>query len=722
MFESPTRTRRLAVFFAASIIASLLQSAVCAQIAIEDTRPYTQDFSSVKAVTKAGLSPWEDGLTYPGWHALHNGAPATQFRATNANGAVPNAKLPTPIMLMRASGPDATLGVLSIPEHQGVIGAHFVNKSPRPILALAIRYRVKQWGHNTGGPTRLPFQYSLDATSLATGTWQEFSALDAVSPKDSAPKNAGINGNASENSVLCSGTIPGLDIAPGQEFWIRWNTGQGTQRQQAIGIDDFSLTALFTQPHATVATAAGILPDTVTINWDKPGKLTTTRRHFSVNGHRAFHPDITNDPAYIRGVRYLNPGLFRYHSTGMYKPGKEGSATSGGNWVDYENKTWYREKIKNALAGLAFIPGDEVLINIAGWPLWMDADNDGFLDDDQLDAFAAFCADLVRLVNIEQKRGVRYWEIPNEKDFIYWRRQLASGTENELLGAAERKPPAKPQTAKLAAIYNRAARAMKAVDPTIKTGGPAAASGETNVRPMHREFIELTLPNLDFFSFHSYPRTRTRTPAEIYDTPPSAGNIVRWHVELLKKLSPRRHIEVHLNEFNIASNWRLQDKRMHTEEGAVFDSLFMIECARAGADVLNAWNECDATYGKMDKQYNLRIPAHVYHYFNDWLIGRSVAATPASVTDGEGGKRVVAFAVQAADGSHNFVLINRAREPIRVQLKFTGWKPKDIDGAEIHTARVDADGLSTGKLSAAAFLQTLSLPTNSVSFFSCPAK
>ncbi len=689
---------------------------LAAQIAIEDTRPCTQAFNGAKQVSKAGLQTWDDGRTYPGWHALVNGVPATQCRATNANGAVPNADLPTPIMLLRSSGSDAALGVLSVPKYQGVIGAHFVNKSGQTIHALTIRYRARQWAHNTGGPTRLPFEYSLDATSLATGTWRRVNELDVNSLKDSSPKNTGINGNLPDNTILLGTDITNLEIAQGQNFWIRWGAGEGTQRQQTLGIDDFSLAARFAPTGKTDADNRA--PDQVMIDWTRRESLVTTRKHFSVNGQRAFNPEMTNNPAYIRGVRYLNPGLFRYHSTGMYKPSKVKSDTSGGNWVDYENKTWHWQKIKNALAGLSFIPGDEIMINISGWPAWLDADQNGFLDDDQTDAFAAFCADLVRFVNLELKRGVRYWEITNEKDFSYWRRQLASGTENELLGAEKQKAPDKPKVAELAAIHNRVARAMKAVDPTIKTGGPAAASGEKNVHPMHRQFIELTLPNLDFFSFHGYPRTRTRTPAEIYDTPPTFAKNIRWHVELLKKLSPNRHIEVHLNEFNVASNWRLQDKRMHSEEGAVFDSLFMIECARAGADALNAWSEYDAVYGKMDKQFNLRIPAHVYHYFNDWMIGRTVAASPSGVTDGETGKRVVALAVQTKDGDRNFVLINRAREPVRVALKLSGWNPKP--GTTLQMARVDCNGVTTGALAVDALAQPLLLPSDSVNFFSCP--
>lgn len=703
IFEKPFRIHAACVLMATCLgFGSFGLSAQ--QIEIEDTRSYNQTFSDVKSVSQAGLHPWEDGQTYPGWHALHNGSLALQFRATTTGGAVPNADAPTPLMLMRSSGADAALGLLETEKHEGVIGAHFVNASSGTIRALSIRYHSKQYSHNTGGPTRLPFAYSLDATSLNSGTWIPFPALDAVSVKDSSAENAKIDGNAPENFTILSSVISGLEITPGSSFWLRWGPGVGTGRHQALGIDDFSLTALFHTPSGENAP-----PDPVTIAWDRPDGLVTTRRHFSINGHSAFNPEIASNPSYGKGVRYMNPGLFRYHSTGMHRSGG-----APGSWIDDENKIWDSKKIAAALDGLN-LPGEEVLINIARWPDWMDTDGDRRLDDGRENDFAAFCAELVRIINIDQKRGIRYFEITNECDFVYWRHLLSSGNENELLGATSLESPGQGLTEKLADIYNRAAVAMKAVDPTIKTGGPAAASGESNVRPMHRRFIELTLPNLDFFSFHSYPRTRQRTPVEIYDTPSSSANIIRWHIALLRELSPNRHVELHLNEFNVASNWRLQDRRMHTEEGAVFDSLFMIECVRAGADVLNAWNECDATYGKMDKEYKLRIPAHVYHYFNSWLIGESVDVSPAGVTESG---RVVAFAVKTTDGHHNFLLVNRAREAIRTRLSFFGLNPEPH--IQIETAKIDADGLTTGTLPASALGHPLELSANSVNFFSIP--
>ncbi|MDP0495275.1 MAG: hypothetical protein Q7Q73_03615 [Verrucomicrobiota bacterium JB024] len=463
----------------------------------------------------------------------------------------------------------------------------------------------------------------------------------------------------------------------------------------------------FTLQLAAQASGKEIALYPVSIHWDNPEPLVTTDRLFSINGFKAFFPEYANNPAYNEGLSYLNPGLLRMHNAGMH---------NADMWVDDTAKTWNRKKIQAVLDGLK-LPGEKIMINISRWPSWMDKDGDRRLDEGQEDAFANFCAELVEIVNVEQGRGVRYFEITNECDFVYWREQLSSGNENELLGTEAQNKRHQPMPDKLADIYIRTADAMKAVDPTIKTGGPAAASGSSNVLPMHRVFIEQALPGLDFFSFHGYPRTRTHTPEEIYDTPSIFADNIRRHVQLLKELSPDRHIELHLNEFNIASNWRLQDKRMHTEEGAVFDALFMVECARAGADVLSAWNECDSTYGKMDMQCNLRIPAHIFHFFNAWLVGQTYAVSPSGVTDGPEGKSIVAFAVKSKNGEHNFVLINRAREPVQVQLNMTGWRP--ATDSHVKTARVDAEGLHTSILTASALAEPVFLPTNSVNFFSC---
>ncbi len=401
-------------------------------------------------------------------------------------------------------------------------------------------------------------------------------------------------------------------------------------------------------------------------------------------------------------MAYMNSGVLRYHKGIVPREiATSKNKTADGGWVDLKNKCWNRERISESFKTFPIAPGTDIVVNIPNWPPWMDKDKR--LDPACYDAFADFCAELVRILNVELRLGVRYFEITNERDFVYWRAQQKAGEP--------------PRTGELAKIFLLCANAMKQVDPTIKTGGPAAASGETNVIPMHREFIRLTRAQLDFFSFHGYATgTADQPDSFIYDKTNWLGSLIKKHRAMLDELSPNRHIELHLNEYNIAWTWRINEPRMRNHKGAVFDSLFLIAAAKAGADVTNAWNDQEGTYGKMDVKngYTLRPPAHVFHYFNAWLAGRSVAAS----TDHP--KAIVPFAVESADGTRAFVLVNRSETANTAGLRFLKKTGNSLGNGKVDTAQIARDGvdcLDTATLPAAALGKPITLPPHSVTFY-----
>mgnify|MGYP001336798153 FL=1 len=444
---------------------------------------------------------------------------------------------------------------------------------------------------------------------------------------------------------------------------------------------------------ASTSPAPRVERTSVTIDWSRLG-AETSRRHFSINASLGARPPSSAHPGYQAGMAYMNAGVLRYHkgivSRALFDPKVRG----GPGWIDVENRRWNREKIREAFEAFTPAPGTDIVVNIAYWPPWLEKDKR--LDPERHEEFAEFCAELVRILNIEQKRGVRYFEITNERDFVYWRAQLKTGEP--------------PLVAEFAKIFLRCAEAMKRVDPTIKTGGPAAASGEENVFPFHREFVALTLPQLDFFSFHGYATGTADQPDDfIYDKTRWLGKLIARHRRLLDELSPDRHIELHFNEYNIAWTWRIDEPRMRNHKGAVFDSLLLISAFHAGADVTNAWNDQERVYGKLDPQndFALRLGAHVFHYFNGWLVGRSVAATS------EHPSAVVPFAVRSADG-HAFVLVNRSATATSVDLSFAG---ADLSAASADFARISETGLETDRIGPGQLVSPLVLPPHSVSFY-----
>jgi hypothetical protein len=151
-----------------------------------------------------------------------------------------------------AGSSERALGTLRTGTLVSTIGAQVTNSTGGTITDLAIQYTGEQWrwGNNTR-VDRLDFSYSLDATSLTTGTWIDVNALDFVAPNAAAGTGA-LNGNLATNQAAISHTIGGLSLAPGAALWIRWTDPDVASSDDGLGIDNFSITAVQqqTQPQA----------------------------------------------------------------------------------------------------------------------------------------------------------------------------------------------------------------------------------------------------------------------------------------------------------------------------------------------------------------------------------------------------------------------------------------------------------------------------------------
>lgn len=123
------------------------------------------------------------------------------------------------------------------------IGARFVNNTGSTVTSLIISYRGEQWrlGASARGVDRLDFQYSLDATAANNGTWTHVDELDFNSPVNVGTVGA-LVGNNSPNYTDVSFEITGLNIENGASFAIRWTDFNITSSDDALAIDNFSLT------------------------------------------------------------------------------------------------------------------------------------------------------------------------------------------------------------------------------------------------------------------------------------------------------------------------------------------------------------------------------------------------------------------------------------------------------------------------------------------------
>jgi hypothetical protein len=123
------------------------------------------------------------------------------------------------------------------------MGASFVNNTGSTITSLQITYRGEQWrlGALARGADRLDFQYSVNATTLNSGSWTDVDALDFSSPVVTGSIGA-VNGNDPQFSTSIAFTISDLTIANGAVFFIRWQDMNVTGSDDGLAVDDFSIT------------------------------------------------------------------------------------------------------------------------------------------------------------------------------------------------------------------------------------------------------------------------------------------------------------------------------------------------------------------------------------------------------------------------------------------------------------------------------------------------
>lgn len=192
---------------------------------------YTQNFDTLASTGTSSLTP-------EGWAFVESG--------TNANtlynsGAGTNNAGDTYSFGAAGSAERAFGGLLSgslVP----TVGAQFVNNSGAMIARLTVAYTGEQWrlGTSGRGSDRLDFQYSLDASSLTTGTWLDVDSLDFSGPTTSGTVGA-LDGNAAANRVAIAATIQNLSIAVGATFWIRWTDFNASGADDGMAIDEFSI-------------------------------------------------------------------------------------------------------------------------------------------------------------------------------------------------------------------------------------------------------------------------------------------------------------------------------------------------------------------------------------------------------------------------------------------------------------------------------------------------
>jgi hypothetical protein len=205
--------------------------------------PYTQDFDTLAPLGSSNVLP-------AGWALYESGSGAndsyTADTGTTATGDTYS---------YGGASTERALGMIADSNVQPMVGAHFRNDTGNPIAGAVISYVVEQWrrGADPAASDRIDFQYSTDATSLNTGTWTDFDALDApmvVFTGSAGPRD----GNNGSPHPRLEARVP-LTVPAGQEFWIRFRDFDRTGPDDGLAIDDFKLTPTGSRPVSRIGVA-----------------------------------------------------------------------------------------------------------------------------------------------------------------------------------------------------------------------------------------------------------------------------------------------------------------------------------------------------------------------------------------------------------------------------------------------------------------------------------
>ncbi len=195
---------------------------------------YSQDFNTLAA---SGLSS-----TVPlGWDFSESGTNAnTSYTGGTGSSATGDTySYGTPPA-------DRAFGGLLSGSLTPTIGALFTNNTGGTITSLALSYTGEMWRAGVtsrNAADRLDFQYSTNATNLATGSWVDVDSLDFNSPNINTTLGLQ-NGNIAGNRTAINSTISGLSILNGATIWIRWTDFNISSSDDGLAVDDFSLTPL----------------------------------------------------------------------------------------------------------------------------------------------------------------------------------------------------------------------------------------------------------------------------------------------------------------------------------------------------------------------------------------------------------------------------------------------------------------------------------------------
>ncbi|WP_400191920.1 T9SS type A sorting domain-containing protein [Hymenobacter sp. B81] len=195
--------------------------------------PYTENFD----VMTAGGTTYPDGWTgirLSGTGVANETLAPVISDGNSTSGAVYN--------VGTTNANDRALGSIASGSTVPVFGAVFSNQTGAAITQLFVAGRAEQWrsGSNNTQNEVLAFEYSLDATSLSTGTWTAVTNLNVTEPNNADVGGTALDGNLAINRAAFNSSIT-LNWPSNTTLWIRWKDANDFGTDAMLAVDDLTV-------------------------------------------------------------------------------------------------------------------------------------------------------------------------------------------------------------------------------------------------------------------------------------------------------------------------------------------------------------------------------------------------------------------------------------------------------------------------------------------------
>ncbi len=406
----------------------------------------------------------------------------------------------------------------------------------------------------------------------------------------------------------------------------------------------------------------------IDVDWEKPISETTPYL-FGSNDYKTFSQRAAADSLLHDRLRKLDLGVFRIHSPHLTNL-----------LADSFSRSWDESAVREAIDTRRFAKS-RVVIAIPGWPSWMQQDRDRLLAPQEYRNYARFCANLVRIVNLQLKQKVVYWE-------------PLAGIESRYRRAG--------RLEELWKIFNITSTVMRLRDPSIQVGGPSLSTFDTELL---RSFLQSCKFNVDFICWSDYlPTNLFETTEKLMASTPDYYSRVKTMQALIRRFIPNRRVPLLLAEYNIENPWQSRGGRHVTHVGATWIASVLKHLADAHIDMAASSHLRDEASGLIGGDYRLRPAATLFSWAQKYLIGHVFATTSTHPL-------IEALAVRPDNQCYALMLINKT--DVTADLSLQTREILMSKTIRVHT--IDASGTEYSSLSSISiYKRTLAMAPYSV--------